>query len=307
VHRLRYLWFVLPALGLLELALHLWFSTRAATLADWRNLTAVVAARKRAGEPVVVAPEWAEPLARLALGDRAFPVAELARDDDASVQRVLEVAELGARASAFVDWRVASESRSGPFTLRVLENPKPLHAKYRFVEHVAPGELEVAVVANGSERPCVFRDHARVTAGGLHGQVAFPSVRFACPGGDEMFVGVTIIDDQAYRPRRCLWAHPPAKGFLRLRFRDVPLGTRLHGGAGLSYFLFRDGVGAPITLTATSGGVQLGAATHRDEDGWTSFDFSTPALAGQSATVDFEVRSAGDFRRDYCFSAEVVE
>lgn len=307
VRRLRYLWLLVPALGLLELVLHVVVSRRAPGIDAWRAVEAAVVARKRSGEPVVVAPEWAEPLARLALGDRVFPLAELARADDRTVPGVLEIAELGARSPAVRDWPVVSEQREGPFVLRVLKNPRALRSRYRFADHVRPGELGVALVREGVERPCEFKEHLVATAGGLHGQVAFPSERFQCPGGEQMFVGVTVIDDQDYRPRRCIWAHPPPAGTLRLRFFSVPLGSRLHGFAGLSYFLFRDGVGPPITLSASSAGQTFGAVAHRDESGWSGFELPTAALAGRTADIDFEIRAEGGYRRDFCFSAEAVE
>jgi len=307
VRRLRLLWLLVPALGLLELGLHVVFARRAPGLEAWRAVARVAEGLKRPGEPVVVAPEWAEPLGRLALGDRFFPLAELARADDRSVVRVLEIAELGARAPAMRTWRVVSETKQGPFTLRVLENPSPLRARYRFVDHVRPSELSVSVVRAGVETGCPYTDQARATAGGLHGQVAAPSERFQCPGGGDNYVGITVIDDQDYRPRRCIWAHPPSNGTLKLRFSAVPLGTRLHGFAGLSYFLFRDGVGRPIAFAASSGTVSFGSASHRDETGWSGFDLTTAPLAGRTADVDFEIRSEGNFRRDFCFAVEAVE
>jgi hypothetical protein len=307
VRRLALLWLLVPGVGIVELAAQLWVSSRAPGVEAWRGIAAAVLAAKRPGEPVVVAPEWAEPLARTAFGDGVFPLAELARADDRTVPRVLEVAERGARAARSRDWPVVNEERHGPFTLRVLQNPHYRAARYRFADHVTPGELTVAVVTGGAERPCEFTERARVTAGGLHGQVAFPAVRFQCPGGDAMFVGVTVIDDQAYEPRRCIWAHPPASGVLRLRFSAVHLGSSLHGFAGLSYFLYRDGVGTPVRLAAASDGRELGAVVHRDETGFSGFEFSTAPLAGQTADVDFFVSSADAARRDFCFSVEAVE
>ena len=36
--------------------------------------------------------------------------------------------------------------------------------------------------------------------------------RFECPGGVFFNVGVTVIADEEFRPRRCLWSHPFARG-----------------------------------------------------------------------------------------------
>lgn len=305
---LRYLWFAVPGLGLAELCLHAWFAVRAPRLEEWRELASAVLAAKRPGEPLVVAPEWAEPLARQAFGDRAFPLAELARSDDAGVPGFLEVSALGARYARTRNLRVVSEERHGRFTLRRLQNPAPVRARFRFLEHVKPTDLTVTLVRGGAEAPCPFTDHARATAGGLHGEVASPSERFACPGPEPTFVGVTVIDDQAYEPRRCIWAAPPPGGVLRLAFGAVPLGSALRGYGGLSYFLFRDSDAPPVTLAVTSLGVPLGSYTHHDASGWHGFTLPTPSLAGQTASVELSISApddAGD--RHFCFALEAVE
>jgi hypothetical protein len=307
VRGFRYLWLLVPGLGLVELAGHAWFATRAPRSDDWRALASAVLARKRTGEPVVVAPEWAEPFARQAFGDRAFPLNELGRSDDAAVARLLEVSALGARYEPARSWRVVSESVAGRFTLRVLENPAPVHVGYRFSEHVNPRELSVALVAGAEVTPCEYSDHAPVLAGGLHGEVAFPRERFVCRGGASAFVGVTIIDDQDYRPRQCIWAAAPRGTKLRLTFAAVPLGSALRGFGGLSYFLFRDSDASPVTLDLASGGARLGSYVHQDAWGWHAFGFRTDALGGQSANVELSLHSGPASDRDFCFTLEVVE
>lgn len=265
-------------------------------------------ADKRAGEPIVVAPEWAEPLAREAFGDAAFPLAELARADDASVPAVLEVSVLGARYAPARNFRVVSEEQHGRLTLRRLQNPAPVRARFRCVDHVNPSELVVTLVRGGTETPCPFTEHARPTAGGLHGPVAAPAARFACPGPEPTFVAVTVIDDQSYAPRRCIWAAPPPGGVLRLAFGAVPFGSALRGFGGLSYFLFRDSDAPPVTLAAASRGTSLGSYTHHDASGWNGFTLPTPSLAGQSASLELSVSAPDDASdRHFCFALEAVE
>lgn len=300
----RLLWLLVPAVGLFELAAEAWASRRAPSLDEWRALRAVVMKEKRPGEPVLVAPEWAEPVARHAFGGGAFPLSELARSGMAGFARVLEVSALGAESDETRGFRVVSERESGPFTLRVLENPKPAIATFRLLEHVTPDELEVAIVTENGERPCSFTDRARVVSGGLLGAATFPRERFVCGGGDAGFVGVTVIDDQESRPRRCLWAKPPREGFLRLRFLRVPLGRTIAGSAGLSYFLFRDGGHPPIEFGARVGGESLGTYRHRDEWGWHGFSFDVGRHAGEVADLEFTVRSERAEARDFCFAAE---
>lgn len=304
--RLQLLWLLLPALGLIELGGHFWFAGRAPRQDEWRGLAPDIERLKRPGEPLLIAPEWAQPLARQAFGDVPFPLSELARSDLAGYSRVLEVSALGARTEETRGWRQISAEERGRFTLRVLENPKPRLVKYRFVDQIHPEHVIVSVVVNGEATFFPWTEHARLSSGGLHGQVTFPRERFRCPGAEGNFVGVTIIDDQDYRPRQCIWARPPESGVLRLRFKDVPVGRSLRGFAGLSYFLFRDGLGQPITLRARVGDAVVGTHTHRDEWGFRGFELATPGVSG-SSDVEFEIASEGGKARDFCFTAESVE
>ncbi len=304
--RWRYLWLGVPVFAVGELALHVAFSRRAPRVEEWRELSEPVRRLKRPSDLLVVAPEWAEPIARHAFGDGVFPLEQIARADASSFARALEVSALGARAHETSAWRVVSEEKSGRFTLRVLENPAPVRAKYRFIEHVATPSLTVSIVADDRETPCPFTDRAPVTAGGLHGHVTFPRERFRCPGGESSFVGVTVIDDQNYLPRRCIWAHPPGRGFLRLRFSGVPLGSKIRGWAGLSYFLFRDGLGEPVTLSFQADGRTLGEHQHRDEWGFRGFSFATAGSGDRTTDVDVIVRAEAAPDRDFCFVAETL-
>jgi hypothetical protein len=304
--RWRYLWLGVPALAVVELVLHFGFSRRAPRVEEWRELSEPVRRLKRPTDLLVVAPEWAEPIARHAFGDGAFPLDQIARADASGFARALEVSALGSRADETLPWRVVSEEKRGRFTLRVLENPAPVRPKFRFIEHVALSALSVSIIAGDRETPCPFTDRAPVTAGGLHGHVTFPRERFRCPGGEASFVGVTVIDDQKYLPRRCIWAHPPARGSLRLRFAGVPLGTKIRGWAGLSYFLFRDGTGQPVTISFQAGAQKLGEHQHRDEWGFRAFTLATPGSGDRTVDVDVIVSAESAPNRDFCFVAETL-
>jgi hypothetical protein len=170
---------------------------------------------------------------------------------------------------------------------------------------VHPPHLAVSE-GTGLRATCAFTAHAAVVTGGLHGAVAFPRERYSCAGGGPFFVGVTIIDDQDYRPRRCIWAHPSLEGELTLHFPGVPMGKQLRGYAGLSYFLARDGVGTPVELSIEVNGREVGRYVHQDERGWRPFNFTTATMAGTTADVEFVIRSASPDRRDFCFYAETL-
>ena len=299
--RARMLWLLLPIAGLVELALFVHDARSAPRVPEWQALRAEVAKLKRPGDLVVVAPEWADPLARQAFGDALMPIADLARPDVSAYARAIEVDTLGEKSAELTGWRVASERGIGRFTLRVRENPSPARVLFSFVDRAQPPELEVGYGDQG--KTCAFTDHAPSSAGGLHGHLAFPRERYVCGGAEEHFVGVTILDDQAYRPRRCLWAEA-LPGGLHLSFKGVPIGRRIYGYAGLSYFLFRDGARGPTTISVRVAGEAVGHYEHHDESGWHGFQFDTSRFAGQTTDVEFTITSDDPNERQLCFYAD---
>ena len=211
---------------------------------------------------------------------------------------------LGQRAPELSRWRTLEEKQAGRFHFRVLDNPAPAKVLYNFVDHVDPRDADAHQQIGPTRRDCPWNPHARRSDGDLLGHVAFPGRRFECGQSDEMFVGVTIIDDQNYRGRRCIWAHPPGGGPTVVRFKHVPIGHTLHGYGGLSWFLTRDGAGTPIELTVKIDGQSIGTVVHRDVEGWKGFDLPTGAHAGHTADVEFEVRSDNPEQRGFCFYAD---
>lgn len=297
----RLLWLAVPLAGLVELGAQHRVAHRAPHVDEWAKLREPVAALRQAGELVVVAPGWADPLARQAFGDALMPLRDVARPDESGYARAIEVSILGERAPELRGWRTVAEAKSGRFTLRTLENPKAERVTFDFVDHVKPDAL---AVFEGTQ-PCAWNAHAPVSNGSLGGNPTFPAQRFMCPGGEWFFAGVTVIDDDhEYRPRRCIWAHPPPSGPLRLRFANVPLGKKIRGYGGMPWVLFRDSVGAPpIELEVRVGGQSLGVYVHKDELGWSPFSFET-GREGQSAEVEIEVRSSSIKDRHFCFQAD---
>lgn len=296
--RWEYLLALVPLLGLVELALHGWFAQRAPGFDDYAALAPELLALKQPGEPVVVAPGWAEPLVRQA-AETAFPLAELARADDLGFARFLEVSLLGAEDARLAEFPVLKRKSAGPFEIRVRKNPSYQPTAFDFVGAVERGELAVFRDDGGSRTPCPLTTRARSSAGGLHGHVFYPRRRFECPGG--RLVGVTLVEDQAYRPRRCVLAQPPEGGRLVLRFATVPRFSGLRGHAGFSYFLGRDGAGGTLTLGARAGGRELGSYRHRPEAGWARFEFPGESEGG---ALEISLHSNSRDVADFCFALE---
>ncbi|KYF73551.1 hypothetical protein BE11_12975 [Sorangium cellulosum] len=293
----------LPALGLGELGAHVYFSESAPDFDAWREVEAPLAAMKQPGDLVVVAPAWADPAARRALGDELLPLRDAARPDESRYAAAVEISVLGQRAEELAGFREERRQEHGRFVLRRLVNPSPARVVYDFVDNVAPSSADVRVT--DPPAACRWNPRARIAAGGLGGHPTFPAERFECPGGPFFNVGVTVIADEEFRPRRCIWSHPPRDGAIVTRFRDVPLGAVIRGHAGMYWIIEREQRGAPVTLSVRVNGDAVGEATHVDGDGWAAFEFPLGAHAGAaSAEVEFAVTSPDYTHRHYCFEAD---
>jgi hypothetical protein len=302
----RYLALFVPVFGLAEFGAHVYFARRAPTSEAWSAVRPFVAAAYKPDNVLVVAPYWAEPMARLAFGDELMPLRDVARPDVTRYPEALEVSILGQRAPELEGWKVLREERHGKFTLRAVQNPSPPRVTYDFTDHVDPAAVAVRVEKKIGTIDCGFTANAPMESGGLGGAPVYPAARFACPGeANHVFVGVTIIDDEKMHPRRCIWSHPPGNDAeLVTRFRDVPLGRKMHGHAGDGWHIERDGTVPPFTIKVMVGGEEAGTVVHRAGDFWKGFEFPLPpAMVERTADVEFRV-SAPLSGTHVCFEAD---
>lgn len=299
----RYAFLAIPLLGLAELGAHLWTSRRPPAFDDWFGVEAAVRRLKQEGDVVVIAPHWADPAARRALGDTLMPLRDVARPDESRYAHALEVSVLGQRSPELSLWKEETRHEQGKFVLRRLANPRPATVTYDFVDHARPPFADVR--GTDPTVTCGWNPAAAMDATGFGGHPTFPSERFECPAGQYLFVGATVIADQNYLPRRCLWSHPFARGEIVTRFRDVPLGKVIRGHGGLSWYAEREKKGAPVTLVVRVDGAQVGTLVHSDGDGWAPFEFDLGARGGAPrASVEFAVSSADYRDRHFCFEAD---
>lgn len=303
--RARYLALLVPLFGLVELGAHFYFARRAPKADDWTAVRPLVASSYKSGDVVVIAPYWAEPMARLAFGDELMPIRELARPDMTRYGEALEVSILGQRAPELAGWKVAREEKQGRFTLRVMHNPSPAKVEFDFTEHIEPEHASVRVEKKPAPIECAFNPSAAMESGGLGGAPVYPVARFVCPGEPtHIFVGVTIVDDELSHPRRCIWSHPPGgDAELVTRFRDVPLGTKIHGHAGLGWLIERDRGIVPYTIKVVVAGQEVGSAVHNPGDGWKPFEIPLGAAGQRTADVEFRVAAPGGGTH-VCFEAD---
>ncbi len=299
----RWWWIAVPMLGLTELVAHAYFAGRPPDEAEWKQITATVEQWRQDDELVVVAPYWAEPHARRVLGDRLMPLSQVARPDDERFEQAIEVSILGHDSP--LAWPSVEETTVGKFRIRRLQNPEPSPTLIDFVDLVGPKTAHAATLRRNKRTPCKWTTRGRVENGALHGHPTFPKRRFECGGGNWHFVGVTVIEDEQYRPRRCIWAHPATGKVTTVRFDDVQLGTRLVGYGGLPWFLERETSGAPVTLDVFIDDKKLGQMTHEDGEGWKRFELSTEPFAQERHSVEFRVSAKRTHQREFCFQVDV--
>jgi hypothetical protein len=256
---------------------------------------------------IAFAPLWTDPVGREAFGD-LVSLDRAAFSDETRYPRVFEIARGNARRPELLGFRVEAEERAGDLTLRRLVNPAPEAVVDDLLRHVSATSLEVSRRhANGKEDACAF------TAGGAQAgpwDPSRPAQYYACAGAN---VGVIILVDAGYRPRRCLFA-PPFGGSdaLRLRFHDVTFGRSIVGHHGLHRVHEQQKIGAPVS---TAFGVdaetpdgriaerELGRVVHREGDGWTGFRVELPPpLTGQKGDLFADITTSGASRY-YCFEA----
>lgn len=300
---LRYAFLAIPLLGLAELGAHFWFAKRPPSFDGWAAVVGPVRETRREGDLVVIAPSWADPAARRVLGDEFMPLRDVARPDESRYAHALEVSILGEHAPELAGWREESRRVEGKFLLRRLANPAPAQVVYNFVDHARPPFADV----RGTEPAvnCPWNPHAQLGQSGGFGHPVFPTERFECPGGAFFNVGVTVIGDEEFHPRRCLWSHPFARGEIVTRFHQVPLGRVVRGHGGLYWHVEREKRGAPITLTVRVDGDTVGSVVHRDGDGWAPFQFDLGAHAGAAAAeVEIAVSSPNNRDRHFCYEAD---
>lgn len=271
---------------------------------DWRRAKSEIVALCQPGALITSAPRWTDPLLRQAMGAELMPIELLARADNDNLEQVVEISFGGSKDGEFMTWPEQRRLKTGPFLVRVLANPRPEPAKTRLLDRVAPGSLEVAEGDANHERGCPYTSTGRASAGGLGGDPALPPERFACPSGEPYLVAVTTIDDEHFKPRRCIWAHLSPNGPLKLRFREVRLGAKLVGHAGLPWLISRDGVGTDIGLAVKFQGAPVGQVAVKDTAGWMRFEWSTAALGDEQGELEVIVSSERFQNRRFCFTLE---
>lgn len=264
-----------PALALLLCALwELWASARAGSDvpgdAAWAAAAEAVRARHQAGDLIVFAPDWIDPVGRLHLGD-LIPVDMAARMDDARYGTLWELSIRGAEAAEArgrrLDWRADFD---GVRVRRLVRAPAVVLTDF----------VDALDRARPSVRPSVLTE-GRVVNG--------PEVR---------------LEEVGFAPHRCVRVEPWPGETVRIHYPGVRLGTRLVGHVGLADVFTRRDVRDPGALSVRVDGREVASARFGVDDGWVRFEAETrPA---ERADVVFAATAVGPGARErlVCFAAE---
>ncbi|HEY8429205.1 MAG TPA: hypothetical protein VIL20_12550 [Sandaracinaceae bacterium] len=296
-------WLLFLALAVVEVVGHVVVRARVVDEPDWEAAAARVRRDFREGDLVVVAPEWADPILRLHLGD-VISLEAAGRSDLSRYERLWALSIRGHLPPEAPAGAPELDEQVG--RVRVLRwTLRPDRILYDFVEHVE--DARVTMVQGGREIPCPWRNDGRARGGGLGAGPIVPAARHVCdPRRPWLWVGATMQDDLDLRPRWCVWQHPAGPEPIRTTFDDVPLGERVVLYADLYYEHERDREHGPVHVAVRVDGEEIGRMIHADGDGWKRLEASTQRPGGprrERGRVSIEVSAPDPHLRTICWAA----
>ena len=294
-------WLLLFAVAAVEIVAHLVEQSRVVPFSDWQAAAAHVRAEHREGDAITVAPRWADPLMRAAVGD-LLDLSSAGRADLEPYRRLWSLSIRGHRAEDAPPEAPSHVATFGRVRVERWELPA-VQVHHDLVEHIA--EAEVALIEGGTPRPCRLQSGGRPSGGGLGQGPVTPAERHVCdPRRPWLWVGATVEEDLDMLPRRCVWQHPQGPEPVRTTYREVPLGERVVLHAGLWWEHERTMDGGPVDVVVRVNGEEIGRLRHEDGDGWEGIEAAIPeALRGQRGTIDVDVSAANPHLRSLCWAA----
>ena len=249
---------------------------------DWRAASDALRKGFRAGDLIVAAPHWSDPVVRMRFGD-LMPLDVAARADAERFGTVWEVSTRGATATEAAAPARCMTVHDGRVRVRRCEKPAA-----RLITDLGKQILQqgrAAIVHAGHEQPCEYSNG-----------------KLACPGTS---IG-EIIGEIDYEPRRCILAPPPfAPGdVLRIEWNDVPLGRILVGYAGIHSFYARKAASGPVDVRLSVAGHEVAHSTVHNTDGWLRFEAPTSDYDGKRERVRLDISSPQPSDRKLCFALE---
>jgi hypothetical protein len=279
---------------------------------DYRAAAAIVRRDLQSTDAIAVAPNWADPLLRLHLGDR-IGLKVAGRADLAPFERLWVLSLRGARAdeapARAPDFHIVTHGISVD---RYDFAPSPV--VFDLVDALPSASVDIRV---GEQRvPCsYFERSGGPQRGGLGAGPAAPRQRFVCQSSEagQTHIGTTIVEDLALMPRRCVLTPPRPNEPISITYIDVHLGSELVVYASLYYEDERHQVGVPVTMRVFVNERLRASFVHEDGDGTKRYQLdlrSFPFEGGQQRAplrgdLRLEVSAPDSIRRSYCWSGSI--
>ncbi|MEM9190123.1 MAG: hypothetical protein AAGF12_13145 [Myxococcota bacterium] len=273
---------------------------------DWVAAASFVLEEHADGDLIASVPHWTGPVARNHLGDK-MTAAEAGYSSLAGYRRFWVFSIRGHDSADAPDRPPDLQRQFGRVTVRRWDL-SPSGRVFAPVEAFEDSTVEL--VAGGEARECQPRT-GPATAGGLGAGPSQPRASRNCdPGRPHLWVGPTVIQDFAMRPRYCIRVHPQGMEPIRIRYRDVPLGERLVLFGGLPY-VYERARKADVYAVVRVDGEIVGRMVHHDGDGWKRMEVET--RSGEDARespdakgeIAFEFTTPNPELRHFCWFAEV--
>jgi hypothetical protein len=272
----------LALLALVETAQALIAPTRAPADIDWQGAAAQLRVGFQAGDLIVAAPPWADPVMRMHVGD-LLPIAVAARMDDARFGRVWEISQRGAHAVEMRGRAVSFEQRFGALTLRRAERP-PAEVTFDFLERWQDAYVTRWDPVARASVPCPWQID-----------------RFGCPlTGNAVRRALVEVDTQI---RRAIVAPPVRDAIIAIEFQAVTLGRELAVAVGLHDTWARKSPGT-VTFEVWIAGRPSVATVVDNRSGWRPLRIDTSDRDGQVVPVRFQISSPRPDLRYLAFAAE---
>ncbi len=303
---------ILPVVGVGELVAAEVQKRKVPTDVEWRAAASAASVARKPGDMILVAPRWAEPLGRKALGEVDTSLVDLrmvGRADLETVPRVLELSIRGKDDPQTLGWKLEREQRFGPVRLRTLINPKPEKLVRDLVAEFGPDVQAMKLAPDGKSEPCRWETGVSPKIPNLFQGPSPAQNRYLCAPYDPgwTWVGTTVLTDLDWQPRRCVMMHP-TESRTAVEWPARPIAKKVVAYVGLHVFNERDLGHSPLHVAITIHGKEVAHARHKDGDGWLRFEGSTAEFAGQSHPIRIETYAEGSPQfRTSCIAAELRE
>jgi len=279
---------------------------RVPTESDWAGAAEFVRAKLAPKDAIAVAPDWADPLLRLYLGDRITTKIS-GRSDLAGFDRLWVLSIRGKNASDAPQRPPDFAQAFGRVRVERFDF-EPSRVILDLADAINTARVEKRTA--GVDEVCALRTFPpTVVQGGLGGGVIAPRQRFQCDFERPwLWVGATVIESLDLSPRRCIWTHPQGTEPMSITYPNIPLGARLVLYGGLDYHDERDREKGPIGLRVLVSGREVGNFVHRDGDGMARYEVDIESALGNAdarGDLRLEITAPEPYRRSFCWTGSV--